>query len=202
MEDPTPFKRLDAEAAKDEAARERLIHIKEHDRQVRKVMDTSRLPVREEHLYPEMENPEKLLNLHKLVNNELPNRDFEHLWNEAFSFYSSFCIVDAIVVPENYIIPTCRSSELILEFKQYKNIPGTTKTYRIDAANTNTNTQKHIHVYFDGEQLYAINVDGTPHDGSKYKLSKKDQAFLRDMRFVVPENGILEMYFFKDKPNT
>ena len=144
----------------------------------------------------------ELLNLHKLVNNELPNRDFEHLWNEAFSFYSSICIVDAIVVPENYIIPTCRSSELILEFKQYKNIPGTTKTYRIDAANTNTNTQKHIHVYFDGEQLYAINVDGTPHDGSKYKLSKKDQAFLRDMGFVVPENGILEMYSFKDKPNT
>lgn len=91
------------------------------------MMDTSRLPVREEHLYPEMENPEKLLNLHKLVNNELPNRDFEHLWNEAFSFYSSFCIVDAIVVPENYIIPTCRSSELILEFKQYKNIQGQRK---------------------------------------------------------------------------
>ncbi len=56
--DPDEQRRLDAEAAKDEAARERLIHIKEHDRQVRKVMDTSRLPVREEHLYPEMENPE------------------------------------------------------------------------------------------------------------------------------------------------
>ena len=27
----------------------------------------------------------ELLNLHKLVNNELPNRDLEHLWNEAFS---------------------------------------------------------------------------------------------------------------------
>ena len=56
--DPEEQKRLDAEAAKDEAAREKLIHIKEHDRQVRKVMDASRLPVREEHLYPEMENPE------------------------------------------------------------------------------------------------------------------------------------------------
>ncbi|MBR4688588.1 MAG: transposase, partial [Bacteroidales bacterium] len=56
--DPEEQGRLDAEAAKDEAAREKLIHIKEHDRQVRKVMDTSRLPVREEHLYPEMENPE------------------------------------------------------------------------------------------------------------------------------------------------
>ena len=56
--DPEEQKRLDSEAAKDEAARDRLIHIKEHDRKVRKAIDTTKLPVKEEHHYPEMENPE------------------------------------------------------------------------------------------------------------------------------------------------
>ena len=51
--DPQEQKRLDAEAAKDAAAREKLIHIKEHERKVRKAIDTARLPVKEEHLYPD-----------------------------------------------------------------------------------------------------------------------------------------------------
>ena len=44
--DPEEQKRLDAEAAKDEVARDRLIHIKEHDRKVRKAIDTTKLPVK------------------------------------------------------------------------------------------------------------------------------------------------------------
>jgi|GEM_PF-4137684 len=139
-----------------------------------------------------------LLNLSKYVNGELSYRDYEQLCHEVCLYYSSFCIIDSIIVPEDYIIPIRVSNEIILEYKQYKNIPGTTKTYRIDAANTNTMTQKHIHVFYDGKQLYAINVDGTSHDGSKYILSKKDQSFLKDMGFTVPKDGILEKYSFQD----
>ena len=42
--------------AKDEEKREKLIHIKEHDRVARKCIDTSKLEVREEHVYPQVDN--------------------------------------------------------------------------------------------------------------------------------------------------
>ena len=38
--------------------------------------------------------------------------------------------------------------------------------YRIDPANTNTKTKRHIHIY-NGKESYAQNDDGSPHDGSK-----------------------------------
>ena len=51
--------RLNAEIAKEEEKREKLIHIKERDRIARKCIDTSRLEVREEPVYPKVENPDE-----------------------------------------------------------------------------------------------------------------------------------------------
>jgi hypothetical protein len=83
-------------------------------------------------------------------------------------------------------------SQLILEWEQYKKIPKTNLVYRYDSGNTNTKTQDHIHVYYDDNQLYSINRSGTPHDGSKAQLSKKEMKFLKSIGFTPPADGILE----------
>ena len=54
--DPDEQARLDKEAVKSVAEQDKLIRVEAHDRKVRKPIDTSRLEVKEEHLYPELEN--------------------------------------------------------------------------------------------------------------------------------------------------
>lgn len=56
--DPQEQARLDKEAAKATAEQEKAVHVAAHERKVRKPIDTSRLEVKEEHLYPELENKE------------------------------------------------------------------------------------------------------------------------------------------------
>ena len=56
--DPAEQARLDREAGKALAEQDKLIHVEAHDRKVRKAIDTSRLEVREEHLYPDLDNKE------------------------------------------------------------------------------------------------------------------------------------------------
>lgn len=52
--DPAEQTRLDKEAAKALAQQDKLVHVEAHDRKVRKPIDTSKLEVKEEHLYPEL----------------------------------------------------------------------------------------------------------------------------------------------------
>ncbi len=54
--DPEEQARLDAEATKAAEEQDRLVRVEAHDRKVRKPIDTGRLEVREEHLYPELDN--------------------------------------------------------------------------------------------------------------------------------------------------
>ena len=54
--DPEEQARLDKDAAKAVAEQDKLIRVEAHARKVRKPIDTSRLEVKEEHLYPELEN--------------------------------------------------------------------------------------------------------------------------------------------------
>ncbi len=56
--DPAEQARLDKDAAKAVAEQDKLVHVEAHDRKVRKPIDASKLEVREEHLYPELENKE------------------------------------------------------------------------------------------------------------------------------------------------
>lgn len=55
---PEEQARLDKEAAKSAVEQDRLIHVPAHDCKVRKAIDTSKLEVKEEHLYPELDNKE------------------------------------------------------------------------------------------------------------------------------------------------
>ena len=54
--DPEEQARLDKDAAKAVAGQDKLVRVEAHERRVRKPIDTSRLEVKEEHLYPELEN--------------------------------------------------------------------------------------------------------------------------------------------------
>ncbi len=56
--DPAEQARLDREAEKALAEQDKLIHVEAHDRKVLKAIDTSRLEVKEEHLYPDLDNKE------------------------------------------------------------------------------------------------------------------------------------------------
>ena len=49
--DPAAQARLDKETAKAVAEQDKLVHVEAHDRKVRKPIDTSKLEVKEEHLY-------------------------------------------------------------------------------------------------------------------------------------------------------
>lgn len=85
--------------------------------------------------------------------------------------------------------------EYITEHETYQPFPPTKCVYRLDKPNNAPGQQKHIHVYADkkhNHQLYAINIDGTPHDGSKYQLNNKHQEALKALGFPVPKDGLLE----------
>lgn len=86
------------------------------------------------------------------------------------------------------------SDEQLLENKQYQRIPKTQKTYRIDKANTSTLTQDHAHVYASkNNQIYAVNIDGSGHDGNHgYEISKKDAEYFRGLGFDISVDNILE----------
>lgn len=83
------------------------------------------------------------------------------------------------------------------EHKLYKNFPGEKTSYRLDACNTSTMTQRHAHIFAmpdgEGRQLYAVNVDGSGHDGSSgIEISGSHAEFLRRKGFAVPVTNILE----------
>ena len=84
---------------------------------------------------------------------------------------------------------------LLLEYNVYKRFGETKLYYRLDKANNAVGQQRHIHVFKDKDgriQVFAINFDGTPHDGSKYQLTPKIQDALIKLGIPVPPSGILE----------
>jgi len=92
---------------------------------------------------------------------------------------------------------------LALEHSTYKIIPKTRNSYRQDAQNTNTKTQRHAHVYAKpngkGKHLYSVNIDGTAHDGSSgVVLSSSHAKYFNDLGYEIPSNLTLESMDFSD----
>ena len=90
-----------------------------------------------------------------------------------------------------------KAKQLLAEWSCFSLIPGTKNSYTEHPASTSTLTQKHAHVYAKpqggGKQLYAVNLDGSGHDGSEgSRISEKHAAYFRDLGYKVPENNILE----------
>ena len=114
--------------------------------------------------------------------------------------------VDALVVEEgnslNAILSemaTLQKSHLLLEHETYKKFGNSPViTYRVDKGDGTPGRQTHVHVFLKGKQLYAINMDGTPHDGSQAKLSKSAIKFLETLGVTPPKDGLLEWIVPKD----
>jgi hypothetical protein len=92
---------------------------------------------------------------------------------------------------------------LALEHLTYKNIPGTQNSYRIDPKNTNTNTERHAHVYArrngGGKELYSVNCTGSGHDGySGTVIPAKHADHFRGLGFEIPLNLTLESIDYSD----
>jgi hypothetical protein len=109
-------------------------------------------------------------------------------------------IIDELVVEESRE-DLFKKSPVLLEWEQYKGIPKTNLTYRYDKGKGSPGMEDHIHVYLDDNQVYAINRSGTPHDGSRAQLGKKEQRFLKSIGFKVPDGGLLEWITLEDDKN-
>jgi hypothetical protein len=76
-----------------------------------------------------------------------------------------------------------------------------TYLYRIDPPNgeISKGNQKHIHIYKRKSELFAINVDGSAHDGCHgVQIPKKVIPFLQSKGFPVPKDRIIEFFQFRD----
>lgn len=85
----------------------------------------------------------------------------------------------------------------LFEHEIYKMIPGTKNSYRQDPANLNTKTLVHSHTYAKvqgrGKQMYAVNFDGTGHDGSSgIQIPDKHADYFRSLGYKINKDNILE----------
>jgi hypothetical protein len=92
---------------------------------------------------------------------------------------------------------TFREWVQLFEHEVYKPIPGTQNSYRSDPSNTNTMTLRHSHVYAKpkgrGKELYAVNFDGSGHDGfSGTAIPARHADFFRSLGYSIPDTNILE----------
>ena len=94
--------------------------------------------------------------------------------------------------------------KLSLEHHTYKEIPGSTNSYRLDPPRTSAMTQRHAHVYAkrggSGKELYSVNIDGTGHDGSSGTLIPAKHAdFFRTQGFNISMTNSLESIDFNSE---
>jgi len=124
-----------------------------------------------------------------------------HELGESFIVKETIAIDSIIVDNDDDFINKMKQSNVLNEYNQYKPIPNTTLFYRKDKGQPSVRGKEmHVHVYKDhkhNNQLFAINNDGTPHDGSKAIIGPETAKFLRTLGIDIPEEGaILEWYLF------
>ena len=109
-------------------------------------------------------------------------------------------IIDTITVSEQ-VNARLNKSNLVIEAKVYFNtIPGVKHyTYRIDPqlGEGGPGRQRHIHLYKNGEEQFAMNVDATAHDGyHQVRIPDDVVPFLQSKGFQIPANNIIELKQF------
>lgn len=86
---------------------------------------------------------------------------------------------------------------LIREAKDtFRPIPGTDYFQRMDPSRgePGPGNLRHIHIYRKGRHLFAMNLDGTAHDGCHHvKIDPKLHNFLKSKGFIIPPNGLIEI---------
>ena len=106
-------------------------------------------------------------------------------------------IVDSIIVTEN-VHQSINHNGFIIEAKTvFNSVPGVKHyTYRIDPqlGDGGPGRQRHIHIYYNGKELFAMNADSTAHDGyHQVKIPDDIAPFMRQKGFPLPTNNIIEM---------
>ncbi|MDD4963627.1 MAG: hypothetical protein PHI11_06890 [Gallionella sp.] len=87
--------------------------------------------------------------------------------------------------------------ESISESANYDRVPKTQMSVRFDNGKTNKMTKDHAHVFArpngQGKELFAVNIDGSGHDGSSGKaIPRKVGEFLKDKGYAMPLNLVIE----------
>ncbi len=112
-------------------------------------------------------------------------------------------IIDGIIVDDSDTVSkeALLKSNILSEHEIYKRIPDTTYYYRKDKGQPLPGKEMHIHVYKDSKhnnQLFAINADGTPHDGSKIIIGPVIAKYLRTIGIDIPGTGAILEWFTHD----
>jgi hypothetical protein len=94
----------------------------------------------------------------------------------------------------------------LFEHEVYKLIPDTKNSYREDSGNTTTKTIKHSNIYArpkgGGNQLYAVNTDGTGHDGSSgIEIPSSHANYFRSKGYKINTDNLLENFYIGDIKN-
>jgi len=123
--------------------------------------------------------------LNRRINAVLGNRLLENV------------VVDLIIVTED-VNNRINTDGLILEAKvAFTPIPGVKNySYRIDPqlGEGGPGRQRHIHVYYRGDEVFAMNADATAHDGyHQVRIPDNVATFMSGKGFRLPANNIIEM---------
>ena len=107
-------------------------------------------------------------------------------------------IVDAIYITEQVYNSLTDKSGLVIEAKTvFYPIPGLKHyTHRYDKVfgEQKPGHQNHVHVFYDGKEMFAVNADGTAHDGChQVRIPYELNPFLQKKGITIPQNNIIEM---------
>lgn len=111
-------------------------------------------------------------------------------------------IVDSVILTEVANDRVDKSGFIVEAKVLYDPVPGVKKySYRIDKqqGEGGPGRQRHIHIFYNNEELFAMNVDSTAHDGyHQVRIPDELSSFLKKKGFPLPPNSIIELRSFKD----
>lgn len=107
-------------------------------------------------------------------------------------------IIDSIIVTEQVNQSFKKEGLILLESKNaFSPVPGVKHySYRIDKqqGDGGPGRQRHIHLFYNGKELFAMNIDATAHDGyHQVEIPKELNPFLVSKGFPIPSNNIIEL---------
>ena len=146
-----------------------------------------------------MDNNELKEYIDKIVKEAINNYIIEH---------SETVVVDALILfiedEANHVPELDFSEESFINLLEQKRtfipVPGTKYLARIDPPRgiPSPGNLKHVHLYNRGRELFAMNVDGSAHDGyHNYVIPNNPRLmdFLRQKGFIIPKDNIIEISF-------
>lgn len=110
-------------------------------------------------------------------------------------------IVDSVILTEAAYDRIDKNGFIVEAKVLYDPVPGLNKySYRIDKqqGEGGPGRQRHIHIFYNNEELFAMNVDSTAHDGyHQVRIPDELSSFLKKKGFPLPPNNIIELRTFK-----